>query len=726
MTNSTRSFVRFAKHGALALTLTAVALTTRPEKARACASDFEDYIETTTTFDPSIAGEVDGLYYDPYHAGFGGPCDGCAKASALEDWTKFLGDGITPELWSTVLYDATSTDLAAISTSLATKRSAAMPAAYVALLARPAAQTRKLVAALGVVKLARQIETYSVNAEYGDKKQPAPTSVLDAARTGATTKDTFLAQRYAFLGLRATFYQRHPDAVIAYAKRYARALAGPSQDLAWRARYYNAGALIHTGQRPLGNLELARIHAGSEALAPVAAQDFAPREEADWRASLALARSAADKIKLWRLVGLKLDGVVAIEEIRKLDPKSNTIPLLLVRELAKLESSTFDARTSGSPARNLALGALERLANDLITSGGDRRWLLELVSGHLAALRGDLTAARAHLARALAAKPTDLRVAQQAKASLALGLVAAWKLTPAFETELASTMSSLDEKFPRYEPVTTQVHQDLARAYFRAGKLADAELLYAGTVDAGATGKLHWTDPKFIQSMIARVQITTAPFDKFVVGKAITRAALEDELAWRYVLDGNLPGANKLYAAKPTSSTTLGTDPFVTHIVDCHDCDHVTYSASTWTHQSLIAKLAELAPKTKTVGDNSAKAALALGNAYYNLTWYGNARAVLESTHQATNRPTAALGWYAKAHSIAKSRELKAKAAYLAAKAELGLAISDSQGNSSYNFMAQLPVPATWFPILARYADTAYYKEVLAECDHFARWARSH
>jgi len=32
-----------------------------------------------------------------------------------------------------------------------------------------------------------------------------------------------------------------------------------------------------------------------------------------------------------------------------------------------------------------------------------------------------------------------------------------------------------------------------------------------------------------------------------------------------------------------------------------------------------------------------------------------------------------------------------------------------------------LPIPATWFPIVKRLADTAYHRQILRECGHYRR-----
>ncbi|CAN5906483.1 hypothetical protein BH11MYX2_BH11MYX2_30910 [soil metagenome] len=718
MTSSLRSFARYA-NGALVVTLALVAAAARPEKAKACASDFEDYIESTTTFDSTIADEVEGLYWDPYHAGFGGPCETCATDAALDDWSTYLGKAITRDEWQAILYSMPEAQLAAV------------PAAH------PAGKV-KLTAAIGVVRLARRLEAFSVVPEYTPKPPTPPPALIAEAKAGAKRGDAFIKQRYAFLGLRATFYTRDWRAVLAYTATFAKELAGPSKDLSWRAKYYAAGANMRMGKRALANVQLADIHAESQALAAVAAQDFAPMDEKDWRGALALAKTKSEQVRLWRLVGLKLDGQAAMDEIIKLDPSSPTLPLLLVRELSKGESGTWTGGYDPPPPaqRSAYLSHLDQIANTLLAKKPDRPWLVELVAGHLAALRGDLAGARKHLGNAVAAKPADVKVAMQAKASLAMAISAAWKMSPSFETEMATTMAAIDPAFSRAGALTSAVRSQLATAYKTDGKLADAELLTPGSVDGpdfrqgiGPTSikppaVLHWHDPAFIKQLIARVQVIKTPWDKFVLDKATTRGDLQYELAWRYILDGKLADGAKQFADKATNDGGVGTEPFAMHVVDCHDCDHETYANAKWTEGSLAKKMVDLEKQVKQGGDVGAKAALALGVAYYNISWYGNARVVLESTHQAFDEPKQALAWFTQAFKLAKTRELKARAAYYAAKAQLGMMISATPGGAQYNYMETIPVPSVWFTELSRFNDTAYYREVLKECGNFARWIR--
>ncbi|HWU90241.1 MAG TPA: hypothetical protein VN253_23415, partial [Kofleriaceae bacterium] len=369
---STKSFARFASFALSAGLVLAAGLALRDDRADACGYSAPT-IEELTTFDPKVLGDPtwDGLYYDPFTAGFGGPCADCAAQAMLADWHGYLKEAVTDADWQKVLVSATPAELAAIANHLAGKGSGAPPPGYEqsSLWKSPAARDR-LAAAVAVVALARKVESFAMFEAYDARgnarpTKPPPASLLTDAQAGLkAAADPFLAQRYAFQAVRILFYRRDWAGAIAFFDKNAAALAGPSTDLAWRARYYLAGALAHDKKLARANLELARIHASFPPLAGAAAQDFRPMEEADWRATLRLARDVREKTQLWRLVGVKQDGLVAFKEIAKLDPKSDLLGLLAVRELARIESmvTSTPAPPAELAAQRKAYAQLEQLA----------------------------------------------------------------------------------------------------------------------------------------------------------------------------------------------------------------------------------------------------------------------------------------------------------------------------------------------------------------------------
>ena len=742
-TISTSSFARYTSAALLAAAAAVGAVALRDQPAEACGWSAPT-IEELTTFDPAVAADPApaGLQFDPYVAGFSGRWyyddetseDGGTKPM-LDDWNGYLKGAIPPDDWKKVLLQASALDLDRLAGRLGGGRPGAGKPAPMSIgldLGRwqLPKQRAKIQAAVAYVALARRTEAIASLDAPG--VTPADVEALLAtARAGLKkTKDPFLAQRYAFQIARIEFYQHDWNGLVAFFDKNTAKLSKPSDDLAWRARYYVAGALRQRGDLARANVELARIHVGSPALAAVAAQDFRPLEEADWKAALRLARTPHEQAQLWRLVGLKQDGLAAAQEIIKLEPTSDLIGLLLVREVAKAESTGQlwgdAADATAVAARQKAYATIEQLAKTLATTkGADRPWLMQLIAGHMAAQRGDVAATRRALDAAVAARPGDVRVASQAKASLALALVNEGKLDPAREDEIAKTMAAIDPGFSRKPSVTAEVRNRLAAAYLKAGRTIDAEFLRPSFPEPGYSSPTpgpRWADVAFLREMIARAGKTSTAFDRFVLEGSYTRAALERELAMRQLLAGDFAGAQKTYASTTAASSALGTDPFVTHIVDCHDCDHATYASAPWTHASFVKRMAELVTQAGGKGDPAAKAALAVGTGLYNITWYGNARSVLDATHQATRDTKAAERWYRKAFELATSRELKAQAAFYAAKAELHGLLNATE-TDPYSYAETLPVPTTWYPIVKSFADTAYYREILAECGTYRRWA---
>ena len=667
------------------------------EPTRACGF-FGPSPEEFVTFDPAITGDNPGLFFEPSIIGMGDACTECATTAMLADWHGYFKGAVADADWKKVLLPEAQNDFVAAKAKLGRKGD-------------------RVKDALAFVELAHRVEPFtSTNVDT----RPPGSLLADAQAAMKAAREPFLAQRYAFQVLRILFYQRDWAAAVAFFDKNQSVLSAPSADLAWRARYYLAGAAKRGGNRARGNLELARISSGYAPLANVAAEDFKPMEDSDWKESLALAKTAREKTMLWRLVGVRTDAVVAMQEIMKIDPKSDQLALLLVREIARVEPMgmpVWDTKPEPAElkARDKAVKTLERIATKIAaTPGADRPWIAELVLGHLAAKTGDLAGARTHLDKAVHLAPGDARVAAQAKASLALALAAQWKVDPAHESELATTMAGLDAKtFGRMGSLDMVVHAKLAEAYKQAGRVIDAELLATGTVEPK-----KWRDEVFIKQLIVRSEQAATGWDKVVLSHAPSRQQLETELAVRQLYDGHFAESAQAFQGKALSQQ-LHVDPFVSRVVDCHECDQEKYQNAPWTHATLASRVVELEKAANGQGEAAAKASLDLGVALYNVTWFGNARAFSEGTHQRTADTARAESWFKRAYDLSKNRELKAKAAWGAAKCELGrlekLNVDEPWGVNGQD----IPMPTKWFAVMKKYADTKYGKEALKECGRF-------
>ena len=119
----------------------------------------------------------------------------------------------------------------------------------------------------------------------------------------------------------------------------------------------------------------------------------------------------------------------------------------------------------------------------------------------------------------------------------------------------------------------------------------------------------------------------------------------------------------------------LNADPFTIHIKDCHDCDfnapHTKYSKLSFTE-----RMQALSGAAQGQGEAAAAASFELANGFYNMSYYGNGRDIYD-TAQGNFRDSAlsvnmdaAEHYYLQVVTLSSDRELKAKAIFMAAKAE--------------------------------------------------------
>ncbi len=281
-------------------------------------------------------------------------------------------------------------------------------------------------------------------------------------------------------------------------------------------------------------------------------------------------------------------------------------------------------------------------------------------------------------------------------------------------------MLEQDAKFPNLGAVNAEVRGLMAGAMAKSGRAVDAEFLSPG---ASGVPSSTWQDPRFLQLMLARTEQAETAFDRYLLASSYTRESLDLELGLYLLLHDQFAAAKPWLASKGVATLELNADPFVTHIKDCFDCDFGSRrrDGKAWTLPALLERLNRLRVRANATGDAAARASLELGTALYNLTLMGNARSLALGTHQTSHDTSAALHWYRRAYTLARDRELKAQAAFLAAKAERGTLIEKQQATRS-ELAAELPVPVSWFSVVKRFGDTAYHRQVLAECGTYRSW----
>ena len=609
------------------------------------------------------------------------------------------------------------------------------------------AQVLKALYYLGFAKRCEPIASRRLGEDAWDAQKLSAASAHDGETAAkllaasepqlASVQDKFLAERYRFQRLRLMFYTgRYADAQ----KYYAENLAAFTTESSVKYRFMDvaAGSFYHAKQFGPANYIYSLIFDHFAPLKRSAYLSFHPVEDADWKKCLSLAKNEREKTVIWQLLGIYADGAAAIDKIYALAPASNLLPLLLVREVNKAEEdwSTNDRRRRDGATDVKAdedtvgkqrLALIKRIADE---KKAFKPYLWQLALGHLYALSGDSKSSLARLELAEKTMPKDPALGAQVRLSRLFAKVRGVKaIDKTLEPYLAGELKWLKTQTsanPRAGELTDWTLGTLSRVYKAGGDVTRA-LLLVDTAEADL-----YRDNRRIDAI---AEFQTRPgksaFDEFLAGNyGYSKGQLLELKALNELYAGRFKSAVELFAlAGPEiGNQPLAADPFIIHNVDCHDCDFAAKTTVHYTKASFASQVLELSVQAERKGSEGAQASFKLANALYNMTYYGNARAVYRTQHY--NFPdTSALNlnmnlaekYYKRAMELTGDKEFKAKACFMAAKTEQ---------NRYFNTLAENPArPAdrlepvhspVYFKMLKdSYANTRYYREIIRECGYF-------
>lgn len=376
------------------------------------------------------------------------------------------------------------------------------------------------------------------------------------------------------------------------------------------------------------------------------------------------------------------------------------------------------------------LALMKRVADE---NKAFKRYLWQLAVGHLYALLGDTKSALAYLELAEKGAVKDPEAAEQVRLSRLLarlrGLKAVDKTQePYFAGELGWLGMS---KNPRAYTLDHWAVPLLSKLYKKAGDPTRARLL----VDDPEAAIYH--DNRRIDGLIEFLERPgKSAFDEYLARHSgykkeqlVELKALNELYAGRFQ-----SGADLLALAGPEiGKQKLRADPFLIHIVDCHDCDFAAKGAGTYTKASFVKKLLELSTKAAGTGAEAAQASFQLANGLYNMSYYGNARDFYGTDHR--NFPDShpltldmqlAEKYYKRAMELSGDKELKAKACFMAAKTEQNRYFNAAakNGNSQPDPAEAVHSPVYFKLLKTSYANTRYYQEIVRECGYFRSYLK--
>jgi hypothetical protein len=575
----------------------------------------------------------------------------------------------------------------------------------------------------------------------------------------SAAKNKFLRDRYGFQVTRALCLTGQFDECIDFFDNSFKPTK-ESGSMYFRSLGFKARAFYKKQNYSQSNYLYSSLYEQDPCSKYSAFQSFHPLEEADWTASLSLAKSTREKEVLWHLFGIYADPLRGMKEIYSLNPKSDLLPLLLVRSVNLAEQTSlnnplhydnfyaaaYQARSALESEQEIFKTNMDsssqipllEFINKVIRekkTGKLSPW--QLSSAYLSLLNGSLQTSGEVLS-SLSIDPKDTLVLGQAEILKGILDVKKTTIINSDREKLIYTHIQKILSFPqpelRKDNAVRYMLTLLSGAYSKKQDLLKTELCYP-------EGEKFYQSAVSIQHMIDFMNKKDLNgFEKYVVGQyPLKLADLYKEKAVALMYNYQFAEATREFEkSKESGSEELYGNPFTIHVTDCHDCDHIAQQKTKYSKYVFAKKMIELKAKGDTAADAQERAQnyFLYANGLYNMTWYGNARFAHDSRIFTDDYYTLyeakegkqlrksnffncneAMTWYQKALSLSKDKEFRAKCTWMSAKCEhnIWLGSLDTDGDLNKDFVA-----GKYFNQMKNeYADTRYYKEAINECGYF-------
>jgi len=619
--------------------------------------------------------------------------------------------------------------------------------------------------------LAQKIETVSIGEDYWSYDPVVAKTFNDTKMIQSienvynTLSDPFLKNRYWFLTMKARFYSNDKQKAVDFFNKTESSVA--KNTLYYRALAYVAGINYKQKKYAVSNYLYAQVFDKCAELRVVTAYSFHPKNESDWSKALAMAKNNKEKAALWAIHGYYKDEKQAIEKIYELDPKSEHLNYLATRLVNSLEqkiNNSFQQNGGENQAKKpqtvaenktenkakIDNAAVELIAKISAAGNTEKPYLWDIAIGYLQTLKGDYASADKNYNKAAKTLPkTELAGFQIRLLRFVNNLSKIEKLDDTNVKTVLADLNWLYFELPktykgnefRYQNAAQWSKNYLSSLYKSKSNLVMAELFNESRYSYWNDGNSFYDNEKELLAMKAFLEKSNkTEIEK--IGVDIYSLKLKDINNFQAVqatFKNKIPEA--ITFMQKTDSVQhykfLG-NPFNGSIKDCHDCDHVAYQKRKYTYMDFLTTVKSMQEKLAQKEDVYTNSLL-LGNAFYNISHFGNGRTFYEITivgygsspysfrnkmkEMITDNSVSKM-YYQKALEAASNKEQKAKCLYLISKCERNDYYNKKYNtiNNYWEIQDDKVNFIAWnsFKILKKeYSDTKYYQDVIAECGYF-------
>ncbi|RAJ32234.1 hypothetical protein LY11_01917 [Pedobacter cryoconitis] len=629
------------------------------------------------------------------------------------------------------------------------------------------ASKKKVNAFFDYLLLAKECEVYAVGpGDYWSyEKTPVKEVPADLENTLLKAvdqeKDPFIKERLWFQMVRYYYFKQRqyaanvPKIDIPLPAYFAKEEAAfPKNMMYYRALGYLAGYYYQKGEFAQANYLYSLCYNYSFEMKIPSRWSFHPQNENDWKQTLALAKNGGEKITLWHMLGSSRDEARAIKEIYTIDPKAEKLDLLLSRlvNIREAQGQASKDTSASSQAKRMATAAERTLVGKIaIEEKTSKPYYWNLAAGYLNSLSGNYALAKTFYTKGRKQLPVNdtLVMAQYKVLNWLLYLKTLKHIDAKTEAEMVEPLNWLNSLSKnkksitslRYNSAIAQSMTILSAQYKKQGDVLKAYFFTPELAFYNSNERIEAAKSLLNKKNKTPFELAMLNYYSINVGQLSYLQAML--LVYQEKLDEAIV---LMKQADTVNRTELMANPFNIKIQDCHDCDHLAdKDKKHFTVLSFIEALKTIKGDLVAGKDVSRNAAL-LGNAYYNITHYGNARVFYYSasvTESYGDSPFSipvpyrkivtdskiAEKYYLLARANAKTKELKAKYTYMAAKCErneiynvqYNNAIKEKQYSWQFDF-SKIPVGKYFSELKAQYSQTKYYQEVLNECGYFNKY----
>ncbi len=588
--------------------------------------------------------------------------------------------------------------------------------------------------------------------------------IKDGLKEFKKAKSHYFKLRYAYQLVRLAHYKKnYAQTLELYDYLMPKIDNNPSIIENWILGH-KAGALMAMGRNVEAAYLYAKIFQNTPSKRASAYRSFKIKTDEEWIECMKLCKDDTERATLFALRANDPNSQAAAEmkKIYELDPTNKNLELLLIREMRKLEKDLLGLEFNPNRSQNkryhkiprktagenvVDLQQLVRIAATEEKTATPDLW--KIADGYLELLAGDYYAAKKTLEE-IKGSVDDPILEEQLEAMMMVATVAG---IDEVDMQMEETVGSYQKSllFTKYPDFKKFIKDKLAKLYHEKGYEGKAFLEQYTMQQLKFNPQLE-----LIEELIRVAQKENrTKLEEVMVLKKDGRTTIENDL---WDMKGNyflsqfqLESALEAYRQIPRKDRDdYGLfNPFREEFVDCINCRVIDTAG--YNKVTIIERILELEYKAKADMETGAAYYYQMGNALYNMTYFGYAWETTDYFRSGSNwhylktgndvfskfnapygnrellNCSLPLYYYDKAYRLAQTNELAAKAAFMAAKCQQNLFFTTRGSSYEVNTNTIPYVPdgyRQYFKILKdHYADIEFYEEVVQECLYFEQYA---